>query len=134
MIDDFSIKMILMILGSLVGAIVQYVAIRIQYNGQWEYLSTGKKRAMSLVGGISAFIVGNWLLANRDLSLTPSEIVNELFLYQTLAGWGGGAVIDLLFKYVFNTKKDMNIPPDVFSSQIREVIDDELASDSDSNH
>lgn len=134
MIDDFSIKMVLMILGSLVGVIVQYVAIRIQYNGQWEHLSTGKKRAMSLVGGISAFIVGNWLLANRDLSLTPSEIVNELFLYQTLAGWGGGAVIDLLFKYVFNTKKDIDIPPDVLSSQIREVIDDELASDSDSNH
>lgn len=134
MIDDFSIKMILMFLGSLVGAIVQYVAIRIQYNGQWEHLSRGKKRAMSLVGGISAFIVGNWLLANRDLGLSPSQIVNELFLYQTLAGWGGGAVIDLLFKYVFNTKKDMNTPPDMFSSQIREVIEDELATDSDNNH
>ena len=77
----------------IVGVIVQTVAARLRFNGDYGDVPMGKRVAMSAVGGIAAFAFGLWVLDNpRPIHTTP--FVYRLWLVQTLAAWGGGITLD----------------------------------------
>ena len=79
--------------GTTMGVIVQTVAARLRYNGQWADTPLGKRIAMSAVGGIAAFAFGLIVLDHpRAVPTTP--YVYRLWLVQTLAAWLGSVALD----------------------------------------
>lgn len=80
--------------GVAVGWIVQSVAARLRYNGEWDRISRSRKRAMSAVGAIAAFVAGLWILDHPLEEGTP--FVYRLWLYQTVAAWAGSVLLDAL--------------------------------------
>lgn len=81
--------------GVAVGWIVQSVAARLRYNGEWERIPRSRKRAMSAVGAIAAFVAGLWIL-DHPPPHGSTPFVYRLWLYQTVAAWAGSVLLDTL--------------------------------------
>ncbi len=85
--------------GVFVGLIVQSVAARLRYNGEWRKMDFGRKVAMSLTGAIAAFVIGLFRLGNPDPNPNPdTSYVYDLWLWQTIAAWSGAMILDALGK------------------------------------
>lgn len=78
--------------GVLVGFITQLVAARLRYNGEWDGVPIGRKVATSATGALAAFVTGLWILDNPGEE--PGPFVYRLWLWQTVAAWGGALVLD----------------------------------------
>lgn len=87
------IPLLALAFGVLVGFATQLVASRLRYNGDWDAVPIGRKIAMSGTGALAAFITGLWILDNPVLD-SGTPFVYRLWLWQTVAAWGGSVLLD----------------------------------------
>lgn len=91
--------------GVTVGFVTQLVASRLRYNGEWDAVPVGRKVAMSATGALAAFIVGLWILDHPDPD-ADTPFVYRLWLWQTVAAWGGSLVLDAWARIVQRAGRD----------------------------
>ena len=96
---SFIYAMIALLVGTAAGYLVQRVATALRYNGLWPQTPGWKKEALSATGSIAAFVAGAYILANTT-DFTPETLLARLWLWQTIAAWGGATVLDLALEWL----------------------------------
>ena len=78
-----------LLVGMVSGILFQFVSMLYYLNGRWDQVSLRKKAATTAGGGLSAILVGLWLLSGEEPML-----VYRLWFYQSLAGLAGFAFLE----------------------------------------
>lgn len=79
---------VVLVVGALSGMLFQLISMLYFLNGSWTVVSTRKKFATVMGGGLSAMLVGLWILADQD-----KVVPYRLWFYQCLAGLAGFAFL-----------------------------------------
>lgn len=85
--------------GTAAGIFAQFVLIARARNGEWSEISKRRKFALSMTGGIAAFVVGLLYLAAADTSAPVTlnaRVYYRMWALQTLAGWGAAGTLDAM--------------------------------------
>ena len=94
-------------IGTLSGVVFQFVSMMYYLNGTWAQVSIRKKFATVLGGGLSAVLVGLWVLSDADAPPTAYK----LWFLQSVAGLAGFAFLDVARNGFLRMVKQVFVQP-----------------------
>lgn len=98
-VPAFALALIALVTGTIIGWFVQRTMISIQRNGLWPDTPDWKKQSLSGTGSIAAFIAGLWVLQGAE-TFNAWDLVWKLWLYQTVAAYGGATALDVIVRFL----------------------------------